>query len=191
MLFWWTTGRAPAPLHRSHEPARRLSEVETAKGIAPTDSSFETRLRRSSERGGGTSARRRPRPEAPRSGLEGRIQIASSLLQRPFSAALGERDEHREITTDIGFLLRSRPPFDATLGRHRVGDSRIVFGVRQRHGASAKRVATLVEPLDMFADPRVDRPSSDARIVATVRAAQYVDRSPVQEFGPPNLSPTQ
>jgi hypothetical protein len=121
---------------------------------------------------------------------DARVSAVSSLFIEA-SNELGEFESGGMARLPGPVLLRSRPPFDATVGRHRVGDSRIVFGVRQRHGASAKRVATLVEPLDMFADPRVDRPSSDARIVATVRAAQYVNRTPVQEFGPPNLSLTQ
>jgi hypothetical protein len=83
--------------------------------------------------------------------------------------------------------LRSRPPFNTTLGRRRIGDSRVVFGVHQLQGAAAKRVATIVEPLDMFADPLVDRPPSDARIVAAVRAAQNVDRRAIQEPVPAEM----
>jgi hypothetical protein len=33
-----------------------------------------------------------------------------------FTGVFCERNESGEIAADIGFLLRSRPPFDATLG---------------------------------------------------------------------------
>jgi hypothetical protein len=107
----------------------------------------------------------------------------SSPLERAFSAPFGELNESGEIAADIGFVLRSRPPLDTTLGRQRVGDSRVVFGVHHRHEAAAKRLATLVEPVSMFADPLVDRSPSSARIVAAVRAEQNVDRGAIHQAG--------
>jgi len=97
--------------------------------------------------------------EAPRSGLEGRIQSRSSRPQRASSAPFCECNEYGIIAADIGFLLRSRPPLDATLGRRRIGDSRVVFGAHQPHGAAAKRVATLVGHVT-FADLRHRVPSA-------------------------------
>jgi len=91
------------------------------------------------------------------------------------------------IAANVSFLLCSRPSFDSTLGGDRIDYSRIVFGVHERHWASAKRVATIVEPKGMFADPLVDRPPRDSRIVAAVCATQNVDRRAIQEPVPLEL----
>jgi hypothetical protein len=94
--------------------------------------------------------------KAPRSGVEGRIH-KSAVPQRALSAPFCKRNERGIIAANVSFLLCSRPSFDSTLGRDRIDYSRIVFGMHERHRTSAKRVATLVEPKGMFADPFVDR----------------------------------
>ena len=136
--------------------------------------------------GRGRSQTHGPRPEAPRSGLEGRIQ-KSAIPQRALSAPFCKRNERGIIAANVSFLLCSGPSFDSTLGGDRIDYSRIVFGVHERHWASAKRVATIVEPKGMFADPLVDRPPRDSRIVAAVCATQNVDRRAIQEPVPLEL----
>ena len=111
----------------------------------------------------------------------------STVPQRPLSAPFCKRNERGIIAPNVGFLLCSRPSFDPTLGADRIGDSRIVFGMHERHRASAKRVATLVEPKRMLADPLVDRSPRNSRTVAAVCASQNVDRPAVQEPIPPGL----
>src|SRR3984885_14885148 len=91
------------------------------------------------------------------------------------------------IAANVSFLLCSRPSFDSTLGGDRIDYSRIVFGVNESHWASEKRVETLIKPKGMFADPLVDRPPRDSRIVAAVCATQNVDRRAIQEPVPLEL----
>jgi hypothetical protein len=138
-------------------------------------SPFETRLRRPEDEG---ALAHGPRPQAPRSGLEGRIHNQPS------------RNERGVIVANVSFLLSSRPPFDSTLSGDCIDDSRIMFSMHERHRASTKRVATLVEPKGMFADPLVDRSPRHSRIVAAVCAAQNVDRRAVQGRALWNLSHT-
>jgi hypothetical protein len=178
------------PFHyasRAGQLSHPRSKNGQARSFTGAVSSFETRLRLSSGRG--RSRTHEPRPEAPRSGLEG-TNPESAIPQRALSAPFCKRNERGIIAANVSFLLCSRPSFDSTLGGDRIDYSRIVFGMHKRHRASAKRVATLVEPKGMFTDPLVDRSPRDSRLVAAVCAAQNVDRRAVQEPVPPGLSHT-
>src|SRR6516165_11659513 len=69
-----------------------------------------------------------------------------------------------EIAAHIGFLLGTRPAFDAALGGYRFIDAFIIFAEDKLHRQTAGRVAALDKTLRVFAHAFFDTAMCDASV---------------------------